>query len=55
VKLTCWKAESTTKRYDILEFMQTKTNLSEINTLKLKINRLNMTVFNFRMQQLDFY
>jgi len=31
-----------------------KANLSEINTLKLEINRLNMTVFNFCIQQLIF-
>jgi len=32
-------------------FSQIGTNLSEINTLKCKINRLNMIVFNFCMQQ----
>jgi len=34
--------------------MQIETNLSEIKTLKLKINRLNMKVFNFHIQQLFF-
>jgi len=27
-----------------------EANLSEINILKLKINRLNMTIFNFCIQ-----
>jgi len=31
-------------------FLQTEADLSEINTLKRKINRLNMTVFNFCIQ-----
>jgi len=35
-------------------FLQTKADLSEINTLKWKISRLNMTVFNFCIQQLFF-
>jgi len=30
--------------------MQTEADLSEINTLKCKINRLTMTVFNFCIQ-----
>jgi len=34
--------------------VQTEANLSEINTLKLKINKLNMTIFNFCILQLIF-
>jgi len=34
--------------------MQSEADLSEINTLKLKINRLNIIVFNFCIQQLIF-
>jgi len=34
--------------------LQTEADLSEINMLKLKINRLYSPVFNFRMQQLIF-
>jgi len=33
---------------------QTEADLSEINTLKLKMNRLNMTVFKFCTQELIF-
>jgi len=32
-------------------FLQTEADLSEINTLKWKFNRLNMTVFKFCIQQ----
>jgi len=32
-------------------FLQTEADLSEINMLKCKINRLNMTVFNFCIHQ----
>jgi len=32
-------------------FLQIEADLSEINMLKWKINRLNMTVFNFCIQQ----
>jgi len=30
--------------------MQIEADLSEINTLKLKMNKLNMTIFNFCIQ-----